>query len=176
MAKTIMAKIWQAGRSPDPKEVSPEAVRLHLQKILSSPEMATAARLQQFLTFVVEQKLNGADSIKETELAIEVFHRRASFDPVGDSVVRIAASNLRHRLREYYERSGSQDTLIIEIPKGSYVPVFRHGAPGLKPRRKWPLAAAIVAAVCLAGACGAGRSSRIRRRKSRPSPCCRSSI
>jgi TolB-like protein/tetratricopeptide (TPR) repeat protein len=136
-------------RIPAHELTSPEAVRLHLKKILASPEMATATRLQQFLTFVVEQRLGGADSIKETELAIGVFNRRPSFDPGGDSVVRVAAGNLRHRLRDYYERTGSEDSLIIGIPKGSYVPVFLPREAGVGRHPGW-LAAALVAALCLA--------------------------
>jgi TolB-like protein/Tfp pilus assembly protein PilF len=116
--------------------------------------MATATRLQQFLTFVVEQKLGGAESIKEAELAMGVFNRRSSFDPGSDSVVRVAAGNLRHRLRDYYQRSGSQDTLIIEIPKGSYVPAFRSGEVRLAPRRIWPVTAAVMGASCLAAGGG----------------------
>jgi TolB-like protein/tetratricopeptide (TPR) repeat protein len=100
-------------------------VRRSLAKILSSPEFANASRLQQFLAYVVEQKLGGSESIKETELALRVFHRRSSFDPAGDSVVRVAASNLRSRLRDYYLRSGAEDSVTIELPKGSYVPLFQ---------------------------------------------------
>jgi TolB-like protein/Flp pilus assembly protein TadD len=103
----------------------PGAVRLHLEKILTSPEFASATRLQQFLAFVVEERLQGADTIKETDLAIRVFNRRTSFDPSGDSVVRVAAGNLRHRLRDYYLNTGRDDPLLIELPKGTYVPVFR---------------------------------------------------
>jgi len=149
-----MSGNWSPARTPSPEPASPEAVRLHLQKILVSPEMATATRLQQFLTFVVEQKLGGAEIIKETELAIGVFNRRSSFDPGGDSVVRVAAGNLRHRLRDYYQRSGSQDALIIDIPKGSYVPVFLTRQASAGPRRRWLVAAAIAGALCLAAGGG----------------------
>ena len=37
-----------------------------LAKILASPEFANASRLQQLLAYVVEQKLGGNESIKET--------------------------------------------------------------------------------------------------------------
>ncbi|HPT27666.1 MAG TPA: CDC27 family protein [Bryobacteraceae bacterium] len=144
-----MVRDRSAARNSDRGAVTPEAVRLHLQKVLTSPEMATATRLQQFLTFVVEKKLGGAESIKETELAIGVFNRRPSFDPIGDSVVRVAASNLRHRLRDYYARSGSQDALIIDVPKGSYVPVFQVRQTGPSPGRTRPWTAALLVVLCL---------------------------
>jgi adenylate cyclase len=135
-------------------------VRAHLQRILASTEFASATRLQQFLAFVVEQRLEGADSLKETELAIRLFHRGSSFDPSGDSIVRVAASNLRHRLRSYYQGTGAADRLLIDLPKGTYVPVFTRreaGAPpkrpGSSPRRArlWRIASG-VAAACLTAA------------------------
>ena len=113
-----------------------------LAKILSSPEFAKASRLQEFLTYVVERKLDGSESIKETELALVVFRRRSSFDRTGDSVVRVAASNLRSRLRDYYLRSGAEDTVAIELPKGSYVPVFRPRTAAPAAGRGWRIPAA----------------------------------
>jgi TolB-like protein/Tfp pilus assembly protein PilF len=133
----------------------PTARRI-LAKILSSPEFANASRLQQLLAYVVEQKLGGSESIKETELAIEVFHRQSSFDRTGDSVVRVAASNLRSRLRDYYLQSGAEDPVTIEMPKGSYVPVFHLRAAPPGPARRWRITAAwkfaALAAILVAGA------------------------
>ncbi|WP_321473601.1 TPR end-of-group domain-containing protein [uncultured Paludibaculum sp.] len=124
-----MARIRLISRSvsPSPKQTDPTAVRLHLERILGSPEFLSATRLQQFLTFVVEQKLEGAVSVKETEVAMQVFHRQSSFDPSGDSVVRVAASNLRSRLRDYYQSTGAHDNIRIELPKGKYLPTFSVG-------------------------------------------------
>ncbi|MGJ5814400.1 TPR end-of-group domain-containing protein [Paludibaculum fermentans] len=138
--------------SADTSQPSPEIVRLHLQRILASPEFLSAARLQQFLVFVVEQKLNGATSVKETEVAMQVFRRPSTFDPSGDSVVRVAASNLRSRLRDYYLGTGANDPLRIEIAKGNYLPAFRTQPEGRATRRLWkPIAlAACVLLVVLA--------------------------
>jgi TolB-like protein/tetratricopeptide (TPR) repeat protein len=143
-------------RPPAPNDVGGDAdlVRQHLDKILASPEFANASRLQQFFAFVVQEKLNGAETIKETALAIHVFNRRPSFDPSGDSVVRVAAGNLRVRLRDYYLSTGRDDRLIIELPKGSYVPVFHANREpagahsGSDARIEWR-AVAIIAAIML---------------------------
>jgi len=118
----------RTARHTSQSEPDGAAVRRHLEKILAAPEFANASRLQQFLTFVVEEKLTGAETIKETALAIQVFHRRPSFDPSGDSVVRVAAGNLRARLRDYYLATGRGDALVIDLPKGTYVPVFRRNS------------------------------------------------
>ncbi len=56
---------------------------------------------------------------------MEVFGRRPDHDLTRDSIVRTEASRLRARLREYYTGEGKDDPLIIELPKGGYVPVLR---------------------------------------------------
>ncbi|MGD0778275.1 MAG: tetratricopeptide repeat protein [Candidatus Solibacter sp.] len=117
--------------------ISPESARRELERILASPEFANAARLRELLSFLVEETLNGAEAIKEVTVAMRVFNRRASFDSSGDSVVRVGALHLRNRLRDYYAGSGRLDEVVIEVAKGSYLPVFRRvdrgipsGSPG----------------------------------------------
>jgi serine/threonine-protein kinase len=145
----------QAEASP----ISPESIRRALEKALASPEFANAVRLREFLLFLVEEALGGAEAIKEVTVAMRVFHRTASFDSSGDSVVRVGALHLRNRLRDYYAGSGRLDEVVIEVPKGSYLPVFRRvdagaagrsGHPGLS--RRSMAAAAGILAVFLAGA------------------------
>src|ERR1035438_294000 len=119
--------------SPPQAEASPvsvESVRREMERILAAPEFANAVRLREFLSFVVEEALSGAESIKEVTVAMRVFNRRASFDSSGDSVVRVGALHLRNRLREYYAGSGRLDEVVIEVPKGSYLPVFRRADIG----------------------------------------------
>src|ERR1039457_4399469 len=119
--------------SPPQAEASPvsaESVRREMERILAAPEFANAVRLREFLSFLVEESLNGAESIKEVTVAMKVFNRRASFDSSGDSVVRVGALHLRNRLREYYAGAGRLDEVVIEVPKGSYLPVFRRAGGG----------------------------------------------
>ena len=116
----------QAGDSP----VSAESVRRELERVLAAPEFANAVRLREFLSFLVEEALSGAESIKEVTVAMRVFNRRASFDSSGDSVVRVGALHLRNRLRDYYAGSGRLDEVVIEVPKGSYLPEFRRADGG----------------------------------------------
>jgi serine/threonine-protein kinase len=42
--------------------------------------------------------------------------------------VRVDASRLRAKLREYYSTEGATDSLTIDLPKGSYAPVFRNAS------------------------------------------------
>jgi TolB-like protein/Tfp pilus assembly protein PilF len=109
-----------------PPDVSADSVRVELEKILASPGFANADRLSRFLRYAVEEHLNGqTDKLKESLLGIDVFGRKPSYDPRIDAVVRTEAVKLRARLKEYYDSDGREDAVIIDLPKGGYVPVFR---------------------------------------------------
>ncbi len=84
--------------------------------------------MRRFLEFVVEETLAGrASQICEYAVATSAFDRDESFSPGLDPIVRNDARRLRQKLLEYYHRSerGRDDQIIIEVPKGGYVPVFR---------------------------------------------------
>src|SRR6185295_18809043 len=103
-----------------------QAVRRELDRILSSRGFAQSKRLTDSLEFVVERHLDGKDDeLKETLIAIEVFGRKADYDPKQDSIVRTEAGRLRSKLIEYYAGEGQNDSVVIELPKGRYTPVFR---------------------------------------------------
>jgi serine/threonine-protein kinase len=130
-----------------------QAARKELERVLASPGFARNERLARFLRFVVERYLEGRnDEIKESVLAVEVFGRSPDYDPRQDSIVRTEASRLRTRLSEYYLGGGKDDPIVIELPKGGYVPVLRQVAvldpsdpapETAPPARRIPLAAGI---------------------------------
>src|SRR5262245_56445933 len=111
--------------SMEPNAQRDQAVRRELDTILSSPGFIQSKRLSDFLRFVVERHLNGRDDeLKETLLAVEVYGRKADYDPKQDSIVRTEAGRLRAKLIEYYAGEGRNDSVIVELPKGRYAPVF----------------------------------------------------
>jgi hypothetical protein len=114
---------------PEMIELSPadkEAVRLQIERLLSSSHFRNSRRYTDLLRFVVQQTLQGhADILKERTLGIEVFGRERSFDTSGDSIVRVAAAEVRKRIALYYREEGHERELRIELPSGSYVPHFR---------------------------------------------------
>jgi len=134
-----------------------QAERQQLERLLASANFARNDRLSRYLRFVVERHLEGrAGEIKEVVIALEVFGNR-NYDPKQDSVVRTEAGRLRARLAEYYLGEGGCDPVIIELPKGRYVPVFRrlNGTPrqrGARARRSWIM----IALACLAMAIALG--------------------
>jgi adenylate cyclase len=92
-----------------------------LDKILASPCFVQSERQQRFLKFIVTETLAGhTDRLKGYTIALEVFDRDASFDPAIDAIVRVEATRLRAKLREYYDREGRTDSVRFELPKGAY--------------------------------------------------------
>jgi TolB-like protein/Tfp pilus assembly protein PilF len=111
--------------SPTPP--SPADVRAELERIATGPVLAQSDRLVSFLRFIVNETLAGrADQIKESTVGVEVFGRPPAYDPKSDPIVRVQARQLRQKLRDHYDLAGHDAPVIIELPKGGYVPQFRH--------------------------------------------------
>jgi TolB-like protein/Flp pilus assembly protein TadD len=107
------------------------AVRAQLDRILKSEPFHQSPRRQKFLQYLVEETLAGrGDRLKGYPIAIEVFERPASFDPLVDPVVRVEAGRLRDKLREYYDNQGRNDPVVIELRKGGYAPHITMRGPG----------------------------------------------
>jgi TolB-like protein len=107
-----------------------EAVQEELDRVLASSGFSRNERLSRFLRFIVERQLEGRDQeLKESVIGTEVFGRRPDYDPKQDSIVRSEAARLRSRLVEYYAGKGSLDPIIIELPKGGYIPAIRSARP-----------------------------------------------
>jgi len=134
-----------------------QAVRRQLDKVLASAGFSRNERLSRFLRFVVERHLEGRDQeLKESLIAIEVFGRQPGYDSKQDPIVRTEASRLRARLSEYYLADGKSDSMIIELPKGGYVPVVRSAertdkpaAPEAARLNKWRIPVGIAALALL---------------------------
>lgn len=108
-----------------PGDFAAEELRRHLDRVLSSRQLAESERLCTFLRYVVESTLAGrAEHLKESILAIEIFGRDTSFNSNSASVVRNAARRLRAKLESFYEGEGRDEPIRIELPKGGYIPVF----------------------------------------------------
>ena len=128
-------------------ESDQKAIREQLDRILKSGPFLQSRRRQRFLEFIVNEALAGrGERLKAYNVALEVFDRPESFDPVVDPLVRIEAARLRDKLREYYEADGRGDPIRIELPKGSYTPhiEFRQApTPERGPDRQGPVIAVL---------------------------------
>ena len=105
--------------------ISAELVRKELSQILNFGEISNAPILSKFLQFITDKKLLGQeDEIKEYTIGVKALGKPSDFNPQLDAYVRIHAGRLRQVINRYYLGPGMNDELIINIPKGSYIPVF----------------------------------------------------
>ena len=113
---------------PKSNESSPpskDVICQQLERMLVSPDFKTTPQQTALLKYVVNQTLAGnANNIKGYTVATEVFGRRSDFDQSIDPIVSIQANRLRIALEQYYTTAGISDCIRIDIPKGTYVPVF----------------------------------------------------
>jgi hypothetical protein len=91
-------------------ESDQKAIREQLARILGSRPFAQARRMQRFLEYIVNEALAGRnDRLKAYNIALEVFDRPETFDPIVDPLVRVEAARLREKIREYYVADGQRD-------------------------------------------------------------------
>ena len=110
--------------------LDPSSVREQMERLVTHPLFANSKRYPALLAYVVDQTLRGNSSeLKERSIGVEVFGRTPSYDANADPVVRITAGEVRKRLSQYYYDPTHSGELIIELPTGSYVPVFRMPEP-----------------------------------------------
>ena len=126
-----------------------------LAKVTTSEAFGKAERPARFLRHLVETALShDAHNLKESVLGTDVFDRPATWDPRLDPVVRQEATRLRKRLAKYYATAGVEDKVLIGLPVGSYVPVFRQRPaaivvtavepPPVRRRLRWSLPVVVI--------------------------------
>jgi TolB-like protein len=108
-------------------QINDELVTQQLLAILNYGEIKHSPVLSRFLSFVVDKKLFGReDEIKEYTIGVTGLGKPTDFNPQLDASVRIHAGRLRKVLQQYYSGQGKNDTVLIDIPKGGYIPVFEN--------------------------------------------------
>lgn len=102
-----------------------EQCERQVQRILRSATFRNATMLQQLLQFLAAKAFeHGSESLKEYTIGVEALSRPQDFDPKTDTIVRVQIHRLRQKLKEYYDSDGSRDPILIDIPKGHYLPSF----------------------------------------------------
>ncbi len=105
-------------------EPSPE-FRAAASKVCSSAAFRRSPRLRDLFSHILECSLEGRfDELSEIRIAETVF-RRKDYNSTEGNIVRVSVRQLRTKLAEYYDEEGIADDLLIDIPKGAYVAVFR---------------------------------------------------
>jgi hypothetical protein len=160
--------------------VDKSEVLRELEAILGSPSFRSSIRSKQFLSYVVQHRLDGHDELlKERSIGADLFHRPPDYATGDDPVVRVQAGEVRRRLEQYHHEFSKGSTVRIELPVGSYAPEFRLNAvesPGkpvsepeslpISRRRSWLLWAGLAMGLVLAAALLGMRVRREAPRKS----------
>jgi hypothetical protein len=100
--------------------------RALIDRVAASSYFHRSARLRDFLLYIGGQSLKqGCPEIHEQEVGARVFGRPSTYDRSQDNIVRVNATELRKRIDAYFATEGAHETLIMEVPRGGYKPVFR---------------------------------------------------
>lgn len=96
-----------------------------IERILRTGPFQKSSRLPTLLRYLAEHSMGGhPEELSEQRIGTAVFGKPAGYSPVEDSAVRVHVRQLRLRLHEYFDSDGREETLVVDIPKGSYEMVF----------------------------------------------------
>jgi hypothetical protein len=111
-----------------------------IERVAASHCFQSSARLRDFLFYVADCALRDApEEATEQQVGVSVFQRSPGYNCAEDNIVRTHARLLRQKLAEYFQNEGIREEIIIEIPKGHYLPIFQSSS------RAVPILPAIVA-------------------------------
>lgn len=107
--------------------MDPEQCWALLERIAASPQLRRATRQQELLYYLGKRLLKDhCETAHEQMVGVEVFGRPEGYDTSADNIVRTSVSELRKRIDAYFRAEGASESLIMEIPRWNYIPVFRH--------------------------------------------------
>lgn len=144
-----------------PHTVSRGEMEAELRHLLHCGLLREGTQLYTLTKYLGEKALDPPEFLKEYTIGVEALGKPADHDPRIDPTVRVEISKLRKRLREFYQGPGASRAVHMEIPHGSYLPVFRQAVrgemttTGAQPLRKLIWIAAgfvLLASVLLIGA------------------------
>ena len=143
---------------PEVKQMAADPRWQLVERVAGSSSFRKAQRLREMLLYLTDRVLRSPGAaIHEQEIGQAVFGRSPDYDTSQDSLVRVHASNLRRRLAEYFSGEGAAEPIVLDLPPGSYAPVFRKRPvvleqPLPEPPRRYRIAIiALAAAVVVLG-------------------------
>ena len=120
-------------RAEPPVNVNPalsrEEKEEELHHLLHHGLVRDGTQLHALLAYLGAKALDPSESLKEYTIGIEALGKPADHDPRIDPTVRVEIAKLRKRLKDYYVDTGATRPIHLEIPHGSYLPVFTRQAP-----------------------------------------------
>jgi hypothetical protein len=118
-----------------------DANHQQIQRMVSSKTFKTSEVHRNLLTYLAEKSLSGeAQNLKEYTVGLDVFGKPSSYDPRQESVVRMHVGRLRQKLTEYYRTEGTDDTVVVDLPKGGFALTFAAKPVVIEPEPPAPAA------------------------------------
>src|SRR5262245_61567573 len=115
----------EADQASQIHQATQEEMKRALNRVLGSKHFVHAPMKQKFLRLTCDFHLSGRGAeLNEYLIGREVFDRDDSYNPATDPIIRVGAHGVREHMALYYQREGADDEIRIEIPVGSYEPVF----------------------------------------------------
>src|ERR1700694_5290488 len=110
-----------------------EPCLVEIERLVNSHTLHGSESLCKLLRYLADHALRHPGvPLKEYQIATEVFGRPSDFDPQLDSLVRVQASRLRSKISEYYSSEGTDDSILVELPKGTYALTFNSATESTK--------------------------------------------
>ena len=101
-----------------------------LERIVQSKGFQKSQRPTDFLLYICRKAIDGrTNELNEQDIGENVFGRKEGFDPGLDNIVRVTARRVRQKLGEYYAGEGQEESLILSMPVGGYIPRFETRPP-----------------------------------------------
>jgi len=98
---------------------------VEIDRLVNSHTLHGSESLCKLLRYLADHAIRRpVVALKEYQIATEVFGRPSDFDPQLDSLVRVQAGRLRSKIAEYYSSEGTDDPIVVELPKGTYALAF----------------------------------------------------
>jgi hypothetical protein len=96
-----------------------------VRRVASSETFEKSPRLRAFFLHVCRCALEGkSEEATEQQIGIWVYGRSPGYNPNEDNIVRSQARVLRMKLEHHFANEGRDESQVITIPKGRYLPVF----------------------------------------------------
>ena len=124
-----MASFTEAANALGKSDPGCDPRRALLSRVAASASFAKAPRLRKLLLYLGESALTTPQlALTEQQVGVAVFDRPPGYDTSADTIVRVQASEIRKRLKYYFAGEGFDQPIIMDLPRGSYVPVFYYRA------------------------------------------------
>jgi hypothetical protein len=96
-----------------------------VERIAASRHLRSSSRLKELLFYIADCAIRQApEDATEQQIGIHLFGRVPGYNSSEDSIVRTHARLLRQKLSAYFADEGVTEELVVEVPKGHYLPIF----------------------------------------------------